>query len=550
MEDEWIMQYNGEYEVIFKGDRETIQQIPAIMLQIAQADIERKNAIDGSKAEQSDEKADNIDRIANPASAENEKENKYTERVERKNRFNTKAAFHLDHFPELYYLSAHVETALDEQEGRGDIVCRVHFSDHDYGGFYTDCLEELKKQMPNLAIATLVQYEYEENYLIHRGYSPKGSNRPPIHESSQMIELFPEEDWIPIGWRKPGTVPRYQAKGTIDYIGEWEKPERSLLQQAICSEEWQQACGFRPKEADQAAIVATDSGFSFALIGDVNISNSLQMLQGMLDLSGYTQAHSSEYAAFCRTMYEKKLLIHVEFHDYSNADWYGNYESSSNYHYLISSDGAHLIPSFTHCSTYGWGASFIDYSSPSQYLVPSLYQLSTEDVVEHLSQNSQTLVWWSLFRFLSKYPIKPLQNADIDPLDTPEKFSFYREEHVTRQVENALRGYFLEHKAQLLEQIQQAKQKADELGQIPSRFQPETFDNRFAGKRFYIDGDLVSYSKEQLKQGIEGFGGVFVGNVAKTDYFIYGKGVGNPFLKGLENNVTFLSEDYFEEMTR
>jgi len=536
------MRYNGEYEVIFKGDRKIIQQIPEIMLQIAQADIERKNAIGENTVETTTENVENPKSLKSP---ENPK------RTERKNRFDIKDVFQLDHFPELYYLSAHVETALEEQEGSGDILCRVHFSDHDCGGFYTDWLKELKAQMPNLAIAVLVQYEYEENYIIHRGYSPKGSQHAPINHFCQTMDILPEEDWIPIGWRKPGTTPRYRAEGTIAYLGKWEEPERTLLQKAICSEEWQKACGFRPKEPNQAAVVATDSGFSFALIGDVNISNSLQTLQGLLDLSGYTQAHSSEYTAFCRIMYEKKLLIHVEFHDYSNADWYGNYESSSNYHYLISSDGARLIPSFTRCSTYGWGASFIDYSSPSQYLVPSLYKLSTktEDVAE-LSQNSQTLIWWSLFRFLSKYPINALQNADIDPTDTPEKFSFYREEHVMNQVENALQGYFLEHQTQLLERIQRAKEKAVELNQVPSRFQPETFDNRFAGQCFYIDGDLVSYSKEQLKQEIEDFGGIVVGNAAKADYFIYGRGVGNPFLKGLENGVTFLSEDYFEQMTR
>lgn len=85
----------------------------------------------------------------------------------------------------------------------------------------------------------------------------------------------------------------------------------------------------------------------------------------------------------------------------------------------------------------------------------------------------------------------------------------------------------------------------------PARFISQTFDQRFAGKTFIVEGDLDGYEKGQVKDLIEKFGGEVEQNVtAKTAYFVCGSGVGNPFKTALKHGTPLLSADYFENMTR
>ena len=83
------------------------------------------------------------------------------------------------------------------------------------------------------------------------------------------------------------------------------------------------------------------------------------------------------------------------------------------------------------------------------------------------------------------------------------------------------------------------------------RFVPETFDSRFKGKKFVVKGELEGYTVEEVQELVQKFGGKVGKNVTATvNYLVYGSGVGDSFRTALKHHVTFLSADYFEDMTR
>lgn len=76
-------------------------------------------------------------------------------------------------------------------------------------------------------------------------------------------------------------------------------------------------------------------------------------------------------------------------------------------------------------------------------------------------------------------------------------------------------------------------------------------DNRFNGKTFVLTGALERYSRNEVADIIEKFGGKTSSSVSKkTDYVLAGEDAGSKLTKAQSLGVTIISEDQFEEMLK
>jgi DNA ligase (NAD+) len=82
------------------------------------------------------------------------------------------------------------------------------------------------------------------------------------------------------------------------------------------------------------------------------------------------------------------------------------------------------------------------------------------------------------------------------------------------------------------------------------RYGPEIIENRFGGKTFVISGVFRNYSRDQLKEMIEKYGGKNTGSVTgKTDYILAGEGMGPAKKKkAADLGVKIISEEDFVRM--
>ena len=125
---------------------------------------------------------------------------------------------------------------------------------------------------------------------------------------------------------------------------------------------------------------------------------------------------------------------------------------------------------------------------------------------------------------------------------------FMEDENGQRTEEKArLRAFGETYRNELLPILKQAM--AREEASAAGRYVPETFDGRFQNQKFVVKGKMDGWTEEMVKSIIEGFGGTIGKNVtANVHYMVYGSGVGDPFCTALKHGVTFLSQDYFEDM--
>ena len=73
----------------------------------------------------------------------------------------------------------------------------------------------------------------------------------------------------------------------------------------------------------------------------------------------------------------------------------------------------------------------------------------------------------------------------------------------------------------------------------------------FAGLSFVITGTLEAYTRNDLKETLQGLGARVVGSVSsKTDYLVVGSNPGSKYQKALDLGVTILSEDQLAELIR
>ncbi len=79
----------------------------------------------------------------------------------------------------------------------------------------------------------------------------------------------------------------------------------------------------------------------------------------------------------------------------------------------------------------------------------------------------------------------------------------------------------------------------------------EEMDNRFEGKTFVLTGSLSKYTRDEASKLIEKFGGKTSSSVSKkTDYVLAGEDAGSKLIKAQTLEITILTEEEFENMTK
>ncbi len=79
----------------------------------------------------------------------------------------------------------------------------------------------------------------------------------------------------------------------------------------------------------------------------------------------------------------------------------------------------------------------------------------------------------------------------------------------------------------------------------------EGIDNRFDGKTFVLTGSLSKYTRNEVSNLIEKFGGKTSSSVSKkTDYVLAGEDAGSKLIKAQSLGVTIISEEEFEKLVK
>jgi len=88
-----------------------------------------------------------------------------------------------------------------------------------------------------------------------------------------------------------------------------------------------------------------------------------------------------------------------------------------------------------------------------------------------------------------------------------------------------------------------------ELGVNPTYEESQVFENIFMNKTLVVTGSLEGYSREEIKDKLEGLGAKVAGTVSKkTNYVLVGKEPGSKYDKAVSLGVRVLSEEEFEKM--
>ncbi len=81
--------------------------------------------------------------------------------------------------------------------------------------------------------------------------------------------------------------------------------------------------------------------------------------------------------------------------------------------------------------------------------------------------------------------------------------------------------------------------------------QEEGIDNRFEGKIFVLTGSLSKYTRNEVSDLIEKYGGKTSTSVSKkTHYVLAGEDAGSKLTKAQQLGITILTEEEFENMTK
>lgn len=100
-----------------------------------------------------------------------------------------------------------------------------------------------------------------------------------------------------------------------------------------------------------------------------------------------------------------------------------------------------------------------------------------------------------------------------------------------------------------LEATQNMISQLKELG-VNTESKTKLADNKFEGKTFVVTGTLTKYSRKEIEELIEIYGGKASSSVSKkTDYVLAGEAAGSKLRKANELGVAVISEDDFEKMT-
>ena len=494
------------------------------------------------------------------------------------------------------YFASSAQKALDS--GEDPLTFQVENSDGDDShGILEEFLTALDTQLPNLAIAASAIYvdtEYGGGRFGNFLYSSPGSSALDLKDFTGLDDRrdpLPDENWIPYGWRHANEPPpAAKGAGELSFLGPWDEGSRAAVEKALLGGGLMEAVSvFQPSRETNAPPFAKEGDkVVFSLSGPVDFGDIAQNLE--LILSPYLERHQETYAALCRTMREQKLSLHLLLDEYTgpNAAW--TYSEHSKWDFILSSDGEHLVSDFVRCATYSFSFS----SSNSGYVdhEAEIYEKICETELEKLPERTQTAVKRAIAGFMNSHPMadEPEQcagNAKIDVAgidkadflkwlnktwwnrwenqfpewvdpDFLEQYESVREMRNDREncknmpaviesywADKKHDPYFIANHDALLAVIQEAIQS------VPARYIPETYDQRFKGKKFVVKGDLDGYDEGQAAEIIEKFGGKVMKNVtANVNYFVCGRGVGDPIRTALKHGTPVLTANYFEDMTR
>lgn len=349
--------------------------------------------------------------------------------------------------------------------------------------------------------------------------------------------------------------PVAKATAKITTLGEWGSEEQALLRDVIRAPELPAAIfavEWNVSELEDGAIRVEATG-------DLEFSDVISYASFALS-DAFKPAQRENCVRLCEIMRKKKLLIHVELDEFTNPDDYWDdeeeerdYQNNSGYHFLLSSDGVHIVSRFVWCGTYD--CLFYAKGCPCfsrSWLEWQYNQLTGQDMNE-LSDIKSFLIRKAIISFAvslrSKLAPKPNEwwnkesgwdewwkSEDDIPDANPLGMS---------RILNATQ------KEALLSLIQRELKRADTAENQKAFHVPTAFDNRFAGKTFLVEGKLNGYEPKEVERIITNFGGKVVKDMTNSvDYFIYGTGVGKPFKEALERGTTFVPPEYFEDMTR
>lgn len=158
-----------------------------------------------------------------------------------------------------------------------------------------------------------------------------------------------------------------------------------------------------------------------------------------------------------------------------------------------------------------------------------LYRLITALGIRHVGTKASKLL-------ARKYKdIDNLMKADLEDLS--------RINDIGPIVANSIVEFFSQ------EQTKDLIRKLKEAGVNTQAKEQENIDNRFEGKTFVLTGSLENYTRGEVANLIEKFGGKTSSSVSKkTDYVLAGEEAGSKLTKAQNLGVTIINEAEFREM--
>jgi DNA ligase (NAD+) len=202
--------------------------------------------------------------------------------------------------------------------------------------------------------------------------------------------------------------------------------------------------------------------------------------------------------------------------------------------------------------------------------VADLYYLKEEDLIQlprmgtKSVQNLLASIEWSkknslerlLFglgiRFVGSKGAKMIAQhfGTMDSICQATEDELIRVDEVGTKMATSIASYFakLEVK-EMLTRLRVVGVNMDYLGLKPS--QPTGRSHFFADKSVVITGTLISMSREEAVEKLEGFGAQVTNNISKkTDYLIVGEKAGSKLTKATKLGITILEEaDFLEKIT-
>ena len=134
---------------------------------------------------------------------------------------------------------------------------------------------------------------------------------------------------------------------------------------------------------------------------------------------------------------------------------------------------------------------------------------------------------------------------NIDNLAEADVENLSQVEDIGPIVANSIREFFEQEQTKdLISRLKQA-------GVNTQRLKEDDEDERFTGKTFVLTGSLENFSREEVSNIIEKFGGKTSSSVSKkTSYVLAGEDAGSKLTKAQNLGVTIITEQEFADMIK